>query len=238
MGTLSKLLQYKKEVTIVDPKNGTEMAKVWVRLLGDQDLRDAYQKARIASSETRKALRDADSIMYKDAIAQLDDVPKENLIAIIVASQENNFQNEASVIVIREDLPTIEQISSRPDAPSLEEQEILDARIAETNKKYEDAVNEYIETRRAELQAAIAELPDEEIVVRAKNDLSNIQALESFVNELNDWRGYLGTYDDKECKNRSFDNIEDFKNSASELKAQIIAAYMELEVSTEEIKNS
>ena len=88
-----------------------------------------------------------------------------------------------------------------------------------------------------ETGATLLALPLEELLELAKSDLANIQAVEAFVTELNDQKGYRGTYDDKECRVHSFDSVEDFKAAHSILKSQIINAYLSVEMGTDEIKN-
>lgn len=236
MGSLSDLFKYKKEIEIKDPDTDEVIQKVWIRVLGDDDLKEAYKWARVASSQKRANLRDVNSIEHKDEIAQLDGVPQENLVSIILAARETDIANEASVVVIREDLPKLEDITSRPDAPSLEDQERLDRLTEEIETQYQAKIQDYIDTKLAEAGAKLMELPLEEVLVLAKSDLANIQALEAFVNELNDQKAYRGTYDDKPCKIRSFDSIEDFKGAHSLLKLQIITEYNKLEMGSDEVK--
>src|SRR6185369_8023189 len=99
MGKLSDLFKYKKEIEITDPDTEKVIQKVWVRVLGDDDLKEAYRYARIASSERRALLRDVNSPEHRDEIAQLDGVPAENLAAVVLAAREQSFQNEAQVTV-------------------------------------------------------------------------------------------------------------------------------------------
>jgi len=236
MGSLSDLFKYKKQIDIIDPDTGEVVQKPWVRVLGDDDLKEAYRWSRIASSEKRAKLRDIGSVEYRDEIAQLDGVPKENLIAIILAAREQEFSNEANITVVRKDLPKLEDITERPDAPSLEDQEKLDRLSAEIDAEYTTEIQEYINTKLEEVGNILLDKPDDEVISLAKSDLANIQALDAFVSELNDQKGYRGTYDDKECRNHSFDSVEEFKSSSSLLKSQIISAYLELEMGSDKVK--
>lgn len=237
MAKLSDLFKYKKEIDIKDPDTDKVLQKIWVRVLGDDDLKEAYKYARIASSERRALLRDVNSSEHKDEIAQLDGVPKENLVAIILAAREQAVSSEAQVAVVREELPSLEDITERPDAPSLEDQERLDRMVEETDEKYKKDIADYIQTKLEEMGAVLLEKPMDEVLDLAKADLANIQALDAFVTELNDQKGYRGSYEDKECRIRAFDSIEDFKGAHSLLKSQVINAYLSVEMDTDEIKN-
>jgi len=240
---LSDLLKFKKEISIFDPAANKEdpktkpIAKVWVRLLGDEDLKEAYKYARIASSEKRTQLRNKESDDYKDAIAQLYDVPKENLIFLMKASRESTYSNEASIIVERPDLPKIEEIAQIPDAPTLEEQEVLDKTEKDIEDKYAAALKDYVDTKLTELEAELNEMSDIDLFDIVSNELINIQAMEAFSLELKDQKGYRGTYEDETCKERAFSSIDDFKNTLSLIKSQVIEGYESLEITGDELKN-
>lgn len=236
MGSLSDLFKFKKQIDIVDPNTGEVMSRPWIRVLGEDDLKEAYRWARIASSERRAKLRDTESVEYRDEIAQLDGVPKENLVAIILAAREQEFSNEAQMTVVRKELPKLEDITERADAPSLEDQEKLDRLTEEVDKEYETELQEYVNTKIEETGNMLMERPQDEILKFAKGDLANIEAMEVFVSELNQWKGYLGTFDDKECKIKSFDSIEDFRDSHGSVKNQVISAYQQLELGGDDVK--
>lgn len=238
MGSLSNLFKYKKQIDIKDIDDPEKVVqKAWIRILGDEDLKDAYRFARIVSSERRMALRDEKSSEYRDETAQLDDAPLEGLISVILAANESMFANEATAVVEREDLPKIEELATQPDAPTLEEQERLDTLIREQEEKYKTALEDYVNTKLAEIGESLTKMERSEVVKMAKKDLSNIQALDAFVTELNDQKGYRGTYDDEECKIRSFDSIDDFKSAHTLLKSQIIQAYNDFEIGNDDVKN-
>lgn len=238
MGKLADLLRYKEKVELVNPKNGEKIKTAWVRLLGDEDLQEAFKFARIVSAEKRASLRDENSDDYKNAAIQLAEQPREVLESLILASKENKFANDASAIVVREDLPEIESIASLPDAPTLEEQEIHDKEINAVNDKYVKAIEDFIETKMNEVRAEIKDYTDEQVLNQAQIDLSLIQPLQDFVAEMNAQKVYRGTYMDEACKTRGFDNVEEYKNADASIKEQLVAAYNSLEISSEDLKKS
>lgn len=235
--TLDDLLRYKKKVTLKHPITGKAVKSVWVRLLGDEDLKEAFKFARIASSRKRASLRDENSDTYKDEIAELKNLPREDLEALILASRENVFANESQIIVPREDLPEIEEIAVQPDAPTLEEQEKLDTEIGILDTKFKKAVEEYIQTKVNEVKAELAESSFDEVVALTIPEYINIESLQEFLNELNHQKGYRSTYIDEACESRGFSTIEAYKNANSSIKQQIILAYDSLELNNDDIKN-
>ena len=237
MGSLSDLLRYKESLMLRDERRDKDLKKVWVRLLGDEDLKEAFRFSRIVSAKKRAALKDKDSVDFLDDVAQLSEQPRTELVDIIVASKEHEFTNESTVIVDKEELPEISEIAKQPDAPSLEEQEQLDSRTEEQEQAYQAKIKDYIDTKTIELKAELESLTEQEIIERAATELINIQALQAFLDELNDQKGFRGTYTDEPCKVRGFTSVEDFRSANSGIKQQILDKYSELELGNDDIKN-
>jgi hypothetical protein len=234
---LSNLFKFKDELTIINPKTGKPTKnKVWIRLLGDDDIKKAYEASRVASAEKRAALRNLESDERKAVLAQLSDLSQESLKELIIAEAENGFISQAPVVVERQNLPEIEEVAAEPDAPTLEEQEILDRQTADQDKEFLDSITEYVETKKRELEVELSELTDEQIFERATKTIENIQPLQAFAEELADQKGFRGTYLDKECKIKGFKDLQDFKDSHTAVKQQIIAKYESLEMGNDDIK--
>lgn len=236
MGKISELLRWKTEYEIKGPSNEA-LKKVWLRVIGDEDLTEAFKQARVASSKKRIALRDPQSSDFIDEVLPLEMASREDWIAIISASKSAEFQSEAYAVVERDDRPEIEEVAVIPDAPKLEEQEILDSRIDEVQKDYEQRLQEYIENKNTELQAILAALPDEELLKEAQQEVSNVIPFRIFLEELNAQKIYRACYEDKDCKVRSFDTVDEFKNTHSIIKEQLIDTYNKLEISPDTVKN-
>lgn len=237
MAKLSDLLKFKKSIIVIDPLTNEELATAWVRVIGDDDLKEAYRFARIESAARRAALRDKNSPEYRDEISQLNEIPRESLYEIIASSREADYVAEASLMIERPDIPEITEVSTRPDAPSLEDQERLDALIAEQTAEYNTKILDYLDTKRAELKAQLDGLSTEEVFALTGSQIANVEAMEVFVSELNDQKAFRGTYDDEACTKRSFETVEEFKGTHTQIKQQIIDAYRSLEISDDELKN-
>lgn len=238
MAQLDDLLKYKKKVTLKNQRTGKDLKTVWVRILGDDDMKEAFQQARIASAAKRKELRDTDSPAYQDEIiGVLKETPRDQQEELILASKENEFANNAPIVVPREDAPKIEEIAVEPDAPTLEEQERLDDTEKEQNEKFRKAIDEYIETKLNEVRAGFADLTDDRIFELATVEYINIQSLQAFLDEINQQKAFRGTYMDEDCKERGYSSMDSFRNADSQIKAQLIVAYSELEVGADDLKN-
>lgn len=236
MASLKDLLKYKEKVEIKN-QSGKTLKSVWIRLLGDEDLTRAYKLARVASTDKRAALTNPDTIDFKDEVAILGDFPRQDLIDVIKQSNQNKFTSEAFVKVNREEAIKLEDIAVEPDAPTLEEQELMDKKIQDQEDAYQKKIDEYVELRLSELAASLESKSDEEVLKMAQKEYSNILPLQTFMSELSAQKVFLGTFQDEACKTQEFESVHDFKNAHPYVKEQLVNAYNSLEISPDDIKN-
>lgn len=237
MASLADLLRYKEQVVVRNPRTGKEVAKVWIRVLGDLDLTKAYKAARIASAEKRAALRNPETDDYKDEVMGVYDLDLPQRKDLIMTSKLSGIVAEASVAIERPDLPKLEEVAAEPDAASLEELERLDKLERETEEEYQKKIDEYIETKTTALSAELDALSEEELTEMAKLEVSNLVPFSMFVAELNAQKIFYGAYNDEACKERTFNTIEEFKQLPKTVQEALIIKMNELEISGQEIKN-
>lgn len=236
MGTLSKLLRWNKEFTIKAP-DGSDLKKVWIRVIGDYDLQEAYKLARIASAEKRAKLRDVDSDDYKDQIAAFKDASEEECRSLIFAARENAWTSQALSIVVRPDEIKISEIAIDPDAPTLEEQERLDAENKKIDEEYQKLIKDYVDQKKIELEAELSKLDIDNLRLVAQTEATVLLPLTVFLNELIDQKVWRGIYEDKEMTIRGFDSVQDFREMKQELRNQLTQVYLELEEGLDDLKN-
>lgn len=236
MGQLVDLLRWKKEITLKN-MDGNPLRTVYLRIIGDYDLQESYRLARIASSKKRALLRDIESDDYKDEVNILDDATSEQCLEIILAAKSTLFENEAVAANERPELLEIETVAIDPDAPTLEEQEILDKKREEFEQEYQKKLVEYVETKKVELTTLLESLSLKEQQAMAKEELSNIVALGVFMEELNNQKVWRSTYIDKYFKERGYSSADEFRDAHPMIRNQLIDAYRLLEIGPEELKN-
>jgi hypothetical protein len=236
MGKLQNLLRWKREVPIKDRK-GEVVETVYMRIIGDADQQEAYRIARIESSKLRASLKDTTSERYLDQVEALNEANEEQCKAIIDVALDNTFTQEAFANVERPEEPRIAEIAVDPDAPTLEEQEKLDAAVEKADLDYRKAITEYVEQKKIELEARLSTLPIEELREEAKRETTSVLALGEFLQRSQDEKVWRGTYDDAKLKDRSFGGYEDFNQLDSFIKEQLREAYLELETDPETVKN-
>ena len=237
MVSLSDLFLYKKEVEILNPATSKPVKKVWVRVLGDYDLNQAYKASRIASANKRKALRDPESDDFKDEVIGIAELPRETQTELVRTARVNNFISEAQSAVERPELPELEEIAVDPDAANLEDLEKLDSAENKTEKLYKEKLQEYVDAKTSELTKTLEALSDEELLKLAQFEISNVIPFSVFMEELSTYKAVFGTFQDKACKIREFTDKGDYQNLPKLIKDQLISAIAELELSGEDIKN-
>lgn len=237
MASLKDLLKYKDKVEIKDQKEKI-IATVWVKILGDEELNLAYKLSRVASTTKRARLNDVESLDYRDEIEVIAELPRETQEQMIIESYTNKFLSEAYVKVDREELPELDEVAAEPDAPSLQEQEMLDALLVKQEITFQERLNQYKEGRLSELKQRLSTNTDEEILAEARKEVINVIPLQTFFAELTAQKIFRGTFKDEACKHRAYDDPEEFRDTHSFIKEQLISAYTKLEIAPDEIKNS
>lgn len=236
MGTISELLRYKDEVKLLDPKTNKKLASVWIRILGDESIKDAYKYSRLASAQKRTALTDTTSIDYLDEVASLNGQDTKDLHDLVVASMENDFTSEAVVVVQREEIPELEDIATEPDAPTLKEQELLDKEEVSLEERFTKKIDDFVATKKVELEVELAVMSYEDLLARAQVELTKVLPMQIFLEELRNQKGFRATYGDKDYKTKAFTSIEEYKDTHPAIKDQIMAAYDKLEMGPDDIK--
>jgi len=237
MASLVDLLRYKKEIEIIDPRTDKVIKKVWIRVLGDLDLQKAYKASRLSSSSKRAALRDPESEDYKDEVLGVADLSTEEQMDVIKTAKLSNIVSEATLAVIRPDLPELDEVAVEPDAASLEELEKLDTEEVKVEKDYQIKIDEYIELRTQELTIQLNLLTKEELQKEAMEQVSVLVPFSIFMSELNVQKVFYGTFQDQACKLREFETLDDVKQLPKNIQEDIAMAISQLEISGAEIKN-
>jgi len=209
---------------------------VWVKLMGDEDIKEAYKYARLKSSQMRKKIKDPESVEYQLQVSSLDEQDDKDLYDLIVASKVNDFTRESVAVIVRDELPKLEEVAVEPDAPKLEEQEKLDEAEDSVEQRFTDAINKYVKERQEVLEAELKKYSRKKLVEAAAIELQELAPMQEFRIALDDQKGYRGTFNDKSCKVRTYTDLEEYLNIHSAIKGQLVTAYDELEIDPSELK--
>lgn len=243
MVKISELLKWKDWISLYDENNKPivnehgKSYKVWLRVLGDQDLQESFTLARIASAVLRKNLRNPETLDFKEKILPIREAEASECLEIVITSKSQNFTAEAIVNTERPDEVRLEEVAEDADAPTLEEQEKLDAANKEQDAEYRKAIEEYIEIRKAAIKAEWESKSLDELREQAEFEASNILAVGEFFNFLEREKCWRACYDDELCKIKSFSSKDEFLSSGSIIVQQLLEAYRKLELGPDEIKN-
>ena len=207
-----------------------EPVTVYQRIVGDAEVDLARQTALRSSALKRRQLIDPDSLDRLTLIPDYSLLAKDDLIGLILLNELAELRTQAS----RELTFSFPELP--PSNSSLEEQE-----------EYQTAVDTFFDRREKALQEKITELVDvrrRELGKLRKNRLHkihedstiNVICREEMLATFNEMIAYLGTYSDSDFTKKSFSTYYSFKNSASNLKRQLIEKYAELEISGNDLK--
>lgn len=229
---LANLFRWNTEVEIKD-REGNVVTKLYVRLVGDVDYNQAQQYGLVASRVLRKTLKDKNSTGHKALFLDIEDRSKDELIFGILLAEISNFRDLAVA-----DLGTeIFETKVPEDADTLEErenqQEAEEKLTNEKTEKLRTKMEEKSEERKKELEDKdVKEL--KEIFVESS---INAKCLDEFSTAFREYCIFAGTYSDKSFKESAFNDFDEFRNTSPNLKRQLIDAYLQLELSGEQLKN-
>ena len=233
---LQQLFRWTRELEILDGDgevvvlNGKPLI-LYQRVIGDADLGVARKQGLKASKALRGNLRDKTTDEHIAMLPAYSDAPEQILRNMALYAEALDLRRRAMDMAEEPRKP----VKLHSEA-TLEEQENYDTAM---DKYYEDKeelitkkMKELTTAREAELQALSKEALVEQFLNSAINSICQRQMLDTF----NSWCAYLGTYRGKRMKARAFNDYGSFDNSAPELKGQITAGYLSLEIGGESIK--
>jgi hypothetical protein len=226
--------------TKVDIKNreGNVVDTLFIRLVGDVDYGQAQQYGLLESRKLRKRLRDENTVDNQALFLDLDEKTKDDLVVGILYSEMTSFR-DAAVSELGDELF---RIPSLPDNPTLEDREKYQEKeeklAEEKTKKLQALMEKKSEERRIKLnELAEKENGVEELRKLFVDSSINFRCLDEYSRAFREYCVFAGTYKDSKFTEKAFDNFEQFRNASSNLKRQIIDAYLELELSGEQLKN-
>lgn len=237
---ISELLKWKTSVTLM--KDGQPIlfegkpVVIYLKVINDDQLEKAHLSARVASANVRKLLQDPTTEMFRDRIEPISGATEEECKNVIVQYRTANLDSEARVNVVREDLPEIEEFAVEPDAPTLEELEKLDAAIIAQEEEYEKKVKEYVDDRTTVIKAELDNLELDELRKIATENMFGFLALAEFFTALMAEKISRAAFTDDTYTTKAFDSADDFLDSDTIIKDQLIEAYSNLEYNPESIK--
>lgn len=227
---LSKLFNWGRDVDLYDISNKFLM-KVYIRLVSDEHLNRARVYGLRKSAELRKKLRTENSDEKLAYIPDIEFVEKENVVEQLILYKIKDYTTQA-FNELKFNVP------KEPDSQAeLEEME-----------EYQEKIDEFPEQRQDQIRDYITKLVDRDRDRYSSLDLNTVfneyerylvdQLCEAeMVLRFREMCVYYGTYSDKEFKNKLFKDFNTFMSINSEIKDQLIDAYMTLEIGGENLKN-
>ena len=226
---ISSLFNWKKEFkfSYSDKKYST-----FVRLVGDAELGRARVFALRKSAELRKKLRNQESDEALAYLPSRDGTTKEELTNGLLVTFTRDFTNDA-FRELKFNLPTEPHSEA-----SLEEREKYQQEIDDYPVKREESIREYVNKRIDKARKDLEVLDEDVLYKQLISGLINQFCENEMVNKFREQCAYYGLYKDKEYSVRLFPSFEEFENLPSDIKAQFIDFYFELDMDSENLKKS
>uniref|UniRef100_A0A6M3K3G7 Uncharacterized protein n=1 Tax=viral metagenome TaxID=1070528 RepID=A0A6M3K3G7_9ZZZZ len=227
---LSKLFRWHKKVEI---KRGDKVLEtVYVRLVGDADFQEAKNVSLKHSKQLRVKLRNKESEEYDANFSDLDTLTRDELIMGVTYGEIPDYRDEALLTIPEKELPEL------PDNPTLEQQEDYETKAGEIRGERAKAIADFIEKRAEERKAEFAKIDDiDKLREMYTHSIINMKCGEEFTRVFREYQIYKGTYLDNKFKTLAFESFEEFNECAPQLKATLLSAYVNLELSGEDLKN-
>ena len=209
---------------------GDESIPVYVRLVGDADWNKARVKALRASSELRKKLRSPDSDEAIAFLPDYDSVEKDRLVDLLLAINIRNLTDKVtSEIVLK--IP----VEPKSDA-TLEEQEKyqeeIDGYPTKRKDEIEKRLNLELDKERKKLEKLSKDVLQKEYTATLVNSMCELEMGKTFY----DYCTYYGTFKDNTYKDYLFETFDDFLNSKTSVKEQLVSFYRSMELGISELK--
>jgi hypothetical protein len=226
---ISKLFNWKKEFKF---SYNDKKYSAFIRLIGDAELGRARVFALRKSAELRKKLRNTDSDEALAYLPSRDGTTKEELINGLLVTFTREFTTDA-FRELKFNLP------AEPNSEaSLEQREKYQAEIDEYPIKRETAIREYVDKKLEKAKKDLEALDEDTLYKQLINGLINQFCENEMINKFREQCAYYGIYKDREYSIRLFNSFEDFINLPSDIKAQFIDFYFELDMDSENLKKS
>jgi len=230
MGNLSKLFRWNRKVDITEGNN--VLATVYVRLVGDTDFQEAKSVALRRSKELRIKLRDPDSEEHKSNFLDITSLTRDELVMGISFGELPDYRDEALLQVPEKHLPEL------PDAPTLEQQEEYEAKEKEIWNERAKFISDFIEKKAEERRKELDKVEDiDKLREMYTHSVINMKCTEEFTKIFREYQVYKGTFNDAKFTQLAFDSYEEFEECAPQLKNQLLRAYVDLELTGEDLKN-
>jgi hypothetical protein len=226
---ISQLFLWKGEVPIVDQQQ-KEVAKVYMRVVGDKDLNKARIHSLRQSAELRAVLNDKKSDEYYAFISGIEFTSRETVTAGVKLLLLADLGSDARRNVIIK-FPK-EPASDDP----LEEHEKYQKEVDDFPENFGKDVDAELERLLKAEEKRLKKLSDEDLFDEYKSLTINYICQEEMTRTFLDKSIFFSTYADDQYKKKYFKTFKAYENLATEVKDQLRDAYRNLELGMTELK--
>ena len=211
---------------IIKDENG-EPIKVYIRVIGDNDLDECNRY----SFKVSKSLRKDYESRIDELIPDISELDREQLISLIVLNEADQIYKQANREV------EVKYPKDPQDLTLSEEERFEEEKAAYFDKIQAatiDKINELIDAQKEYYR----QYDEGKLVDIAKKTYLDRILYNELTKAYNDAIIYYSTYDDEKFSERTFKSIEDVKDAVPFLKNQLNNTYQQLHLKDLELKKS
>lgn len=228
---IANLFKWNTKVDIKG-RDGETNISLYVRLVGDVDYNQAQQYGLLASRKLRKKLRDSSTVEHQSLFLDLDEREKDELIFGICLAEMSNFRDLA-IADLGDGIFDIKLT----DNPSLEDREGQQEAEEEAAKEKVEKLRAKMTEKQDERKVALKAQTIKDVRKAYVDSSVNYRCLEEFGLAFRDYCISAGAYSDSKFTERVFKDLDEFRNASPNLKRQLTDAYLQLELTGEQLKN-
>ncbi len=229
---MSRIAQLFRWHTKVEVKEGGKVLEtVFIRLVGDTEFQEARTVALKQSKLMRIAMRDKSADEHQANFSDIDSLTSDELTQGIAYGEIPDYRDEALLTLVEKVPPEM------PDNATLEQQEEHETALGEIKAERAKNIAEFIEKKAEERKAELVNVDIDQLREQYVHAVINIRCSEEFTRSFREYQIYKGTFYDSKFKKLAFDSFEEFDGAAPQLKSQLMVAYINLELTGEDLKN-
>jgi hypothetical protein len=229
---LVKLFNWTDSVDVLNDAK-EKIITVYMRLIGDADLNRSRVHALRRSRVLRDKLHDTVSDEYLAYMMDITSMPKSKLVSGLCILYQKGFVEKALIEVAGMKSPK----APKSDA-TLGEQEKYQQEIDEFPKKRQERIVEIVNKAADKKRDELSRKPKQELVDIYNRMAVDYMCEQEMVKAFREMCTFFACYADPNYRLRLYSDFEEFINTPTQIKEQLLKKYQEMEIDAETLKKS
>lgn len=226
---ISKLFEWSTLVDLYDIE-GEPKTTVFLRLIGDADVNRARIAALRGSAELRKKLKDKTSDEYSALLPDISTAEKKNLVELLLLLKISEYTDK---VIKNINIPFPKKPKS--DA-TLEKKEEYQLEVDGYDDKRQAAIRKAIEKEISLDRLRLNKITKSKLLTQYSDTLVNNLCEAEMTSTFVGHSIYYGTFNDEDFTIKSFKSFDNYNNTQTYVKSQLIKAYTDLQLGIVNLK--